>query len=105
MEGRPNSSVIMPDISDGMAIKSEDSDSHKVCSGPQAALQTSTVTVSAVETVSVSSAVPVASLINVSSSGETTFNVITSEQLQVNLLVHLYHLTGCIRRWISMILL
>uniref|UniRef100_A0A0A9YCZ0 Deformed epidermal autoregulatory factor 1 n=1 Tax=Lygus hesperus TaxID=30085 RepID=A0A0A9YCZ0_LYGHE len=73
--------VVMPDISDPLTSKHEVADDSEVA--VQNGAEHSAVQVTSVDgvPVSVSSAVPVASLINVG--GTTSFNVITQEQLQL----------------------
>lgn len=76
MQEQSSEQVVLPDITDHLANKSDDNENHT------SAAEHTTVSVSTVEGVSVSSAVPVASIINVAA-GATAFNVITQEQLQV----------------------
>ncbi|KAK9499984.1 hypothetical protein O3M35_002909 [Rhynocoris fuscipes] len=76
MQEQSSEQVVIPDITDPLADKSDDNENHS------SAAEHTTVSVSTVEGVSVSSAVPVASIINVAA-GATAFNVITQEQLQL----------------------
>ncbi|XP_073973009.1 deformed epidermal autoregulatory factor 1 [Rhodnius prolixus] len=76
MQEQSSEQVVLPDITDHLANKSDDNENHT------SAAEHTTVSVSTVEGVSVSSAVPVASIINVAA-GATAFNVITQEQLQI----------------------
>ncbi|XP_014286254.1 deformed epidermal autoregulatory factor 1 isoform X2 [Halyomorpha halys] len=78
MEGQSSEEVVIPDITDPLANKTE-SDENETS---EAHGTHSAVSVTPVEGVSVSSSVPVASLINVSAGG-ASFNVITPEQLQI----------------------
>lgn len=77
MDDRTSEQVVLPDMAEPLTNESE--------SNGNLTSDDKGVTISAVESVSVSSAVPVSlpvgSLINVSSG--TTFNVITPDQLQV----------------------
>ena len=82
MEDHSSEQVVIPDMTDPLANKSESNENEtSEAHGPH-----STVSVTPVEGVSVSSPVPVASLINVSAGG-ASFNVITPEQLQVKCMV------------------
>lgn len=67
--------VVIPDMADPLTNKTESDENHT-------SENHGSVSVTTVDGVSVSAAVPVTSLINVSASG--SFNVITPEQLQVS---------------------
>lgn len=81
MEGQCSEEVVIPDITDPLANKTE---SHENETSEAHGTQ-SRVSVSSVEDVTVTPSVPVGSLINVSAGG-ASFNVITPEQLQVSFL-------------------
>ncbi|CAH1389196.1 unnamed protein product [Nezara viridula] len=78
MEGQCSEEVVIPDITDPLANKTESNENES----SEAHGTQSRVSVASVEDVSVTPSVPVGSLINVSAGG-ASFNVITPEQLQI----------------------
>lgn len=84
MEDQSSKEDRIPDIADPLATKTETDENQT-----SESCETHSVSVTPVEGVSVSSSVPVGSLINVSAGG--TYNVITPEQLQVRIIYDVSH--------------